>query len=70
MFSAGTAQVSTSEAVPTASRLKAGLGPGGLIQDASIFRRQGAVPPSIYRPSRYAGALLFPSGEIDLEVPS
>ncbi|CAL1171720.1 unnamed protein product [Cladocopium goreaui] len=43
------AQVSTSEAVPTASRLK------------------GAVPPSIYRPSRYAGALLFPSGEIDLE---
>ena len=30
------AQVSTSEAVPTASRLKAGLGPGGLIQDAML----------------------------------
>jgi len=29
---------------------------------------QAAMPPSIYRPSRYAGALLYPSGEIDLEV--
>lgn len=30
-------------------------------------RLKAAMPPSIYRPSRYAGALLYPSGEIDLE---
>lgn len=26
------------------------------------------MPPSIYRPSRYAGALLLPSGQLELEA--